>query len=240
MISVTVLTKDSEKTLKKTLDSLRFFDEVVVADTGSTDQTKEIAKGYPNVNLIEIPFEGFGKSHNRASEEAKHDWILSIDSDESLTDELIDEIQNLSLDPFQVYSVPRNNYYRGKLITTCGWSPDRVVRLYNKNRTRFSDQLVHEAVIKEGVEEVKLKAALNHTPYLNVSHFLEKMQRYSDLFVKQNSQKRASHLTAFSHGFFAFFRSYILKRGLFQGGVGFEISFYNAATSYYKYLKLTL
>src|SRR6187431_1719217 len=102
-ISVTILTKNSAKTLVAALDSLARFPEVLVVDTGSADATLEIAKKYPNVRLVSEPFQGFGKMHNLASERASHDWILSIDSDEFLSWELIEEILGQPLNPKEVY-----------------------------------------------------------------------------------------------------------------------------------------
>lgn len=240
MISVTILTKNSEGTLQEVLESLKSFDEVLVADTGSKDNTETVAKSFKNVRFISIPFEGFGKSHNAASDIAKHDWILSVDSDEVMTPTLLKEIESLSLNPDFAYSMPRENHYKGTIVKSCGWYPDRVVRLYNKKRTQFSNRMVHEAVELTNVREKKLNHPLKHTPYRSVADFLDKMQRYSDLFVEQNrGKKRANRFTAFFHGLYGFFKSYILQKGILQGGVGFEISFYNGATAFYKYLKLT-
>src|SRR5580692_2654811 len=131
MISVTILTKDSSETIAKTLDSCCGFYEVIVCDTGSKDETLQIATQYPNVRIVEKPFEGFGPSHNAAVQEASHDWILSIDSDEVFSEELFQEIQGLALNPDTVYSLFRSNYFRGKCIKGCaGWYPDRVIRLF--------------------------------------------------------------------------------------------------------------
>lgn len=239
MISVTVLTKNSEKHLKKVLDSLKAFDDVVVYDTGSSDSTMDIARTYSNVRLVEGPFEGFGLTHNQASSVAKYDWVLSIDSDEVLSVELVEEIKALKLNPKSVYSVPRNNYYNGKWIRWCGWYPDRVYRLYNRLSTSFCDSQVHETVITKDLNTVSLKHPLVHYPYENISDFIDKMQRYSELFANQNAGvKNATLATAIGHGSFAFFKSYILKRGFLGGKEGWIISSYNAITAYYKYLKL--
>ena len=113
-----------------TLDSLTCFPEVLIVDTGSTDATLEIAHRYPNVRLVEKPFQGFGKLHNLASQIASHDWILSIDSDEILSPELIEEILLLPLNSSEVYSLNRCNYFQGKWMKCCsGWYPDPVIRL---------------------------------------------------------------------------------------------------------------
>lgn len=239
MISVTILTKNSARHFKRVLDALHAFDEVLVYDTGSTDTTMEIARSYPNVSLHEGPFEGFGVTHNKASALAKHDWILSIDSDEVLTDKLTREVLQLTLDPQSVYSVARHNEYNGRWIKGCGWWPDRVVRLYNRSHTCFSDAEVHEAIIADGFTRIDLQHPLQHYPYASTADFLAKMQTYSELWAKQYAGKRRSSLSkAALHGLYTFFKSYFLKRGFLDGREGFIISVYNANTTFYKYLKL--
>lgn len=240
MISVTILTKNAAETLAATLDSCRSFPEIVVLDTGSSDKTLEIASKYPNVKIFQEPLQGFGPSHNSASAKASVDWILSIDSDEVLSPKLIEELQALPLDPKKVYSVGRSNYFRGKWMKCCsGWYPDRVVRLYHRQNTRFSDDQVHEKVLDEGMIAVPLKGDLLHFPYRSAESFLAKMQMYSTLFAEQNAGKKKSSLgIAIYHGAAAFFKNYFLKRGFLGGKEGFIISLYNAHCTYYKYLKL--
>lgn len=238
-ISVTILTKDSQKYLSEVLDAVRSFDEVLVYDTGSNDETMSIAAAFPNVRIVQAPFEGFGPSHNKASALAKHDWILSVDSDEVVTPAMAKEVLELSLDPQAVYSFQRHNRFNGKFIKWCGWYPDRQVRLYNRTKTAFTEAQVHEAIKTDGMRVISLKSPLKHYSYSNVADFLVKMQSYSSLFAKQNAGiKKSSPCKAALHGFFAFFKSYILKRGILGGYEGFLISAYNGHTAFYKYMKL--
>ena len=238
-ISVTVLTKNSEKYLKEVLKSLAPFGEVILYDTGSTDNTIDIAQTFPNVRVIRAEFSGFGPTHNMASAAAKNNWILSIDSDEIATPELIRAIAEENADIKTVFSFPRHNYFNGKFIKWCGWYPDRQVRLYNKTKTKFSDDQVHEAIISESMRHVALKGPIIHYSYGSIADFLSKMQSYSSLFASQYRGKRKSSFSkALLHGAFAFFKTYILKRGFLGGYEGYVISAYNAHTAYYKYLKL--
>jgi len=239
-LSVTILTKNCGATLAATLHSLETFSEVIVLDTGSIDDTLEIAGEFPNVKIHHAEFKGFGPLHNEATALVSHDWVLSIDSDEILTPELVQEIHRLDLDPNEVYSIQRDNYFNGKKIRCCaGWYPDPVVRLYNRRKTRFSNDAVHEKILREGLRVVALKATLQHTPYRTISDFLEKMQKYSTLFAEQNrGKKRSSFLKALMHGTSAFIKNYFFKLGLLGGKEGFIISLYNSQTAYYKYLKL--
>jgi len=239
MISVTILSKNAEETLASSLQALERFDEVILLDTGSTDLTLDIAKTYPNVKIFEAPFKGFGPLHNLAAEKALNDWILSLDSDEVLTPELADEIFSLSLDPKCIYSFPFHNYFNGKHIRGCGWYPDRHVRLYNRQSTRFSDDFIHEKIERKKMREVKLSSPVKHYSYRSISDFLKKMENYSSLYAEQHKQKRSSSLLkALLHSSFAFFKSYLFKRGFIDGKEGFIISSYNAQTAFYKYLKL--
>lgn len=239
MISVTLLSKNSEKHLQKILEVLSDFDEVLIYDNGSTDRTLEIAKRFANVVVHEGPFFGFGPTHNKASSLAKNDWIFSLDTDEVPTKELLKELAALQLKRGRVYSVPRSNVYRGRTIKGCGWSPDRVIRLYNRLDTKFTEVQVHERVISQGLQEIPLKGPLLHYSYESVHDFLTKMQAYSDLFAKENAGKiPSSPCKAILHAVFAFFKSYFLKRGFLDGYPGFLISVYNSHTALYKYLKL--
>lgn len=238
-ISVTVLTKNSQKYLREVLNALKDFNEVLVYDTGSTDNSLKIASEFPNTTILERHFVGFGPTHNVASNSARNNWILSIDSDEVVTKELANEISNLSLQSGCVYSFPRHNEYKGKWIKWCGWYPDRQIRLYNRTETQFTDALVHESIMVKDFKEIKLEHPIRHYSYAHVADFLEKMQSYSTLFAKQyHGLRSSSTLTAALHGIFAFFKSYILKRGFLGGAEGFEISVYNGNTAFYKYLKL--
>jgi len=238
-ISVTVLAKNSQKYLKEVLKALSSFGEVIVYDTGSTDDTIEIAQAFPNVRVLRGELTGFGPTHNMASSAARHDWILSIDSDEIATPEMAKAIAAETLDPKSVYSFQRRNYFNGKFIKWCGWYPDRQIRLYNRTKTKFSDDQVHESIVSEGMRHVALQASITHYSYGSIADFLAKMQSYSALFAEQYQGKRKSSLTkAIAHGFFAFFKSYILKRGFLGGYEGYIISTYNGHTAYYKYLKL--
>ncbi len=238
-ISVTILTKNNEGILARTLDSLVDFDEVLVYDTGSSDRTASIARQYKNVTFREGPLIGFGPTHNVVSSLARNDWILSVDSDEVMSGGLQKEIFALSPEENTVYSCPRHNFYNGKFIKGCGWYPDRQYRLYNRKQTRFTDALVHEQIITKNMCRVSLKNPIFHYSYRSVSDFLEKMEKYSSLFAEQYAgRKKSSPCKAALHGMFAFFKSYILKKGLFLGYEGFLISAYNGHTAFYKYMKL--
>jgi glycosyltransferase involved in cell wall biosynthesis len=240
MITVIILTKNSQETLEDTLISVRDFPEVLVYDTGSVDTTLDIAKQFPNVKIIQSEFIGFGPTRNKAALLASYDWILVLDSDETLSFKLAQEILKASLNPTCIYQIDRHNFFNGKWIKGCGgWYPDPVIRLYHRKHTQFTNSMVHEKVSSRDMQIHNLTYPLFHTPYRNIHDFLKKMQVYSDLFaVQKKDAKPVSLAQAILHGLFAFFKSYFLKRGLRQGIEGFIISAYNGHTTFYKYLKL--
>ena len=236
---MTVLTFNSEETIEACLKSLEEFDDVVILDTGSKDQTLEIARRFSNVRIFFEEFIGFGPLHNVATSHARHDWILSIDADEVMSESAVGEIKNICLDEGTVYGVLFRNYFNGKWIRFCGWYPEYKLRMYNRKVTRFTDDFVHETVETKGMKVVRLKEPVAHFSYRKISHFLTKMEKYSELFGEQNRGKRKSSLAkAIMKSWAAFFRSYILKKGFLNGKEGYIISRYQADTTYYKYLKL--
>jgi len=240
VISVTILTKNSAETLGKTLMSVKDFPEVLVLDTGSTDETIKIAEQFPNVRVCTHAFQGFGPTHNIASSLATHDYILSLDSDEVLSPELSQEILHSTLDPGVIYGILRKNYLRGKWIRGCaGWHPDWVYRLYHRKTTQFDQAEVHEKIIQGPLRMQHLRYTMDHEPYRKIEDFLHKMQSYSSLFAKQHRGKKSASVgKAIFHGLGAFIKSYIFKRGCLLGQEGFIISVYNGHTAFYKYLKL--
>ena len=240
-ISATILTKNSESLLAEVLASLAWCDEVVVFDTGSTDSTRAIAAAFANVSLHELsgPFPGFGRAHRQAVELARNDWILSVDSDEIVSPALAAEIAALSLNPRTVYAIPFQNYYNGRHITTCGWAPDRHERLFNRRATNFCTSEVHERVQTAALAVAPLKHSMTHYSYRSIDDFLRKMSAYSNLFAGQNGgKKRASPAKAVARSIWAFFKSYILERGILQGGEGLTISAYKSQLVFWKYLML--
>jgi glycosyltransferase involved in cell wall biosynthesis len=238
MITATILTFNSEKTIQKTLDSLHFLSEVIVVDTGSTDQTLKIISEYPQVKVFQSEFTGFGPVHNYATSLATHDWILSIDSDEVVSEKLKEKLLSMHYDENCAYSFAFHNIFNGKWIKYSGWYPDYHLRLFNRKKTQFSNHFVHEKVCLDHVKEIKINEPIEHYSYLEIKDFLRKCQVYTDLFAKQNKGRPSSFTKAFSHGLFAFIKTYLIKLGFLDGKEGFIIASYQAQTAFYKYLKL--
>ncbi len=238
-ISVVMIAKNSEQTIKASLDSLKEFAEVILYLNNSSDKTKEIAQEYSNVTIVEGEFLGFGATKNKATSYATNEWILSLDSDEVLSYKLIHEIKNKELNKNTVYSILRNNYYKNRLVKCCGWDNDYVKRLFNKNITNFNNKEVHEDVISENLSVEKLYYTLTHYPFNNAGQLLSKMNSYATLYAKEHKgNKKSSPMKAISSGFFSFIKNYFLKKGFMYGYEGLLISISNANGAFYKYIKL--
>ena len=238
-ISVVVLAKNNEQTIKKTLESLSKFDDVIVYDNGSSDDTKNIAKSFSNVNLVEGEFKGFGWTKNQAASFAKNDWILIIDSDEVVDAELFNELENIVLNQDTVYKLNFKAFYKDIQVKYCGWNNQKIKRLYNKKVTAYNSNDVHEDIITQGLNQELLKGNVEHYSYHSISEFIIKADRYSTLFATNNVGKKfSSPIKAFFNGMYSFFRTYILKQGFRDGYVGLIIAFSHAVTNFYKYIKL--
>ncbi len=237
-ISVIILTKNSKKYIKKCLQSLTQFHEIIILDNESTDDTIHIAKTFSNVKIFKSKFIGFGPLKNLATEQTTNDWILSIDSDEIFNPELVDEIFNLKLDNQKIYAIKRQNYYNNKIIKCCGWNNDYVLRLFNKKMTQFNNNQVHENLEMNQLSVKKLNNTFKHYSFSNVSELLQKMDRYSTLWAKNTPYKGITPIRAFLRGLVTFIKFYILRGGIFSGYLGFLISFLSASGVFYKYIKL--
>jgi glycosyltransferase involved in cell wall biosynthesis len=238
-ISAVIIAKNSETTIRKTLESLKDFDDVVVYDNGSTDSTISIAKEFVNVNLIQGEFKGYGWTKNNASSYAKHDWIVIIDSDEVIDKQLNNVFKTKKLEQNTVYMLNFYTFYKEKQVKYCGWSNQKIKRVYNKSVTHYNSNDVHENIISDNMKIEILDGHVNHYSYCSLSQFILKANKYSTLFAQDNMSKRnSSPLLAFSNGLFSFFKTYVLKLGFLDGYVGLVIAFSHMITNFFKYMKL--
>lgn len=238
-ISVTILAKNAQKTLRECLKSVEQFDEVILLDNQSTDDTRKIAQEFGNVKIFQSEFIGFGALKNLAISYASNDWILSLDSDEILEKDLIEQIALSRFKRGHYYSFLRKNYYGGEWIKGCGWHPDWVKRIFNKQEIHFDDALVHEGLkIPPNFQEIRLPASIRHYSFSDVTQLLEKMQRYSSLWASQNHSRSSSPLKATLRALWTFCRNYLFKKGFMYGYKGFVISVCNALGVFFKYMKL--
>ncbi len=237
-ISVVIIVKNGLRTIKECLKVLKDFNDVVVFDNGSIDGTQEICRKYKNVNLIEGDFIGFGPTKKLASNYAKYDWILSLDSDEILTESFVETLRSKNLESNTVYSIKRINYYKDIEIKH-GWSNDILPRVYNKRKTNISDKMVHEGVVTDNMRVEYLNISLKHERYSSISEFILKADQYSTLFAEQNvGKKYSSPLKAIGNSSFTFIRKYFFKLGFLDGYPGLIMAYSNMIENFYKYMKL--
>lgn len=239
LISVVMIVKNGAETIQSVLESLRDFHDVVIYDNGSTDETLNIVRTFTNVNLVEGTFEGFGPTKNKATSYAQNEWILSLDADEVVSSDMLENIKNLELSEENIYQIRRFNYYKKRRINHCGWGEERIVRFYNKNYSSFNDKMVHEKILVNDLNLKTIEGELKHYPYGSLSQFVQKADHYSTLFAQNNvGKKKSSPLKAYFNGFYSFIRTYIFKRGFLDGYVGLVIAFSHMVTNFYKYIKL--
>lgn len=240
-ISVTIITKNEALNIAECLKSVAWANEVIVIDSGSTDDTQNIAKKN-GAKVFVTDWPGFGIQKNRALQNATCEWILSIDADERVTENLQNEIlQTINNNRDVVaYKLPRQNFFLGKHVKHCfDAKSDAPIRLFKRSFAKFTDDVVHERVVVNGKISA-LKNSLQHFPFRDLTTLLNKANLYSTLgaekLAKQNI--KPTIFKAFSHGFWGFIRLYFLKLGFLDGWPGFIIALGNFEGTFYRYAKL--
>ncbi|MFC0179366.1 glycosyltransferase family 2 protein [Thorsellia kenyensis] len=238
-LSVILIMHNEAHNIEDCLNSVSFADEIIIVDSGSQDDSVKIAEAN-GAKVIYQPWLGFGPQKNVALSHASHEWVLSIDADERVTPALADEIRDIiQIDnPLVGYNISRLSKFCEKEINYSGWRPDYVLRLFKKSLARFSDDPVHEKVICIG-DVGKLKHFLYHISYRKIEDVLKKTNDYSTAgAIKLNKrQKKITFSSAFTHGFWAFVRTYVIQRGFLDGKHGLVLAISNAEVTYYRYLK---
>ena len=241
-LGVAIIALNAQARIAQCLDAVRFADDVVVIDGGSTDETVSIAQTH-GARVIHAPdWPGFGRQKNRAVAALGTDWILSVDTDEVVTPELAASIrQALDAPRADVYALDRLSNFCGHWVRHSGWYPDWVPRLFKRDAARFSDDLVHERLVFDGRVD-KLAGRLLHYSYDDFETVLRKVDAYSSAGARQRlaAGSRGGFARAVGRGLWAFLRTYLLRGGILDGQTGFMIAVFNAETVYYRFLKLSL
>ncbi|MGQ0542322.1 MAG: glycosyltransferase family 2 protein [Blastocatellia bacterium] len=242
-ISATIITFNEERNIQQAIESVKWADEIVVVDSESTDNTRVIAENLGARVLINS-WPGFSKQKQFAVEQAVNDWILSIDADERITDELKAEIKNLSTSSeiADGYRIPRLSYYMGRPIRHGGWYPDWQLRLFDRRKGKWKDMLVHESVgMSDGSRTGNLNSDIQHFSVEGAEHHHRMIgERYAPLAARQmfENGQQTSLIRIFTAGFLAFFRAYFLKGGFLDGLAGFAIARFAAHHAFLKHLIL--
>lgn len=243
-LSVAIITKNEEANLQRTLASVRWADEILIIDCGSTDRTVEIARK-SGARVIVEEWRGFGRQKNFAIEQCSSDWVLSLDADEEVSAALAKEIQDRLSGESAVdaYFLPRRNLFLGRWIKYGGYYPDPKLRLFHKGTARFEESTVHETLRYNGATHT-LRGDLIHHAYPTLESYIEHMNRYSTLGAAQAAKKgkNSGNLLAFLWNVLlnpaaTFLYNYIFRYGFLDGREGLLLHLYHSVYVSWKYAK---
>ena len=250
LLSVAIITFNEEQNLARTLASVRFADEIIIVDSGSTDRTVEIAESF-DVKVFRREWPGFAAQKNFAITQCTGDWILSLDADEELSPELRKQLQFLlpTYPPVDAYFINRRNLFLNRWIKRGGYYPDPKLRLFRRSAAnftlapRFENRPVHETIAFDG-EASKLDFDLIHHAYPTLESYLEHMDRYSslgaELLVAQGRVSRT--LVAFYWNILivpalTFLWNFVFRLGFLDGREGLLLHLYHSNYVSWKYAK---
>lgn len=239
-LSVMVITKNEQHNIADCLTSAAFADEIIVVDACSTDQTVEIARRFTPLVYV-VPWQGYAANKTIALSHCRSEWVLWLDADERIPDDLGLEIKNLiAAHPQQNgFSVARRAWFLGRWIKHCGWYPGYVLRLFRQRHGRFNDHLVHEGVEIDGACG-RLRAALDHYTDRDLEHYLSKFNHYTTLAGQElyQRQRRAGIASFIFRPLHQFIKMYIFKAGFLDGVEGLMLCLLSANYVAAKYAKL--
>ncbi|MEA2014420.1 MAG: glycosyltransferase family 2 protein [Thermodesulfobacteriota bacterium] len=240
-LSVAIITKDEAENMPACLESVQFADQVVVVDSGSTDDTVKIASNFGCDVFVE-EWRGFGPQKQFAIDKCKHRWVLVLDADERIPSETAMAIGNIvskGSDDTAGYSFPRKNWFQGRWIKHL-WGGDRIVRLFQKDFGRMTSATVHESVEVNGHVEA-LDVPIEHFTESDLSRILIKIDHYSTLGAGEAfaEGRKATVWSAIFRAEWAFFQNYFLKLGILDGPQGLTLSITDAVNKFFKYTKLS-
>lgn len=244
-ITATIITFNEADNIREACLSVAWADEILVVDSESTDATREIAVEC-GARVINRAWPGFAAQKQFASDEASHSWILSLDADERVTDELRASIEKLKqADESQLadgYRIARRSRYMGRWIRGGGWYPDYQLRFYPKTRGRWEGAYIHESVkLPAGARIKTLKGDLLHYTARDAAYHHRMIgERYAPLSARQMYEggRRTSPFGIATAGPAAFIRSYFLKGGFRDGLAGLAIARFAAHHAFLKHLML--
>ena len=240
-LTVITLTLNEEHNIVPCLESVRWADELLVIDAGSSDETVELARTFTD-RVYTITWEGYGAARNFGLAQATGEWILWLDADERVTPVLAEEIRGILQENAQTvdgYAVARRAYFLGRWIRHCGWYPGRVIRLFRRGKGRFNETRVHEQLFIEG-RVVNTRHDMIHLTDPSLQHYMQKFNRYTSLAAIDlvASGRRFSLADLIFRPPFQFVKMYILRRGFLDGMEGFILSVLSSAYVFTKYAKL--
>jgi glycosyltransferase involved in cell wall biosynthesis len=239
-LSVIIITKNSATQIQTCLESVKFADEIIVLDSGSTDETVDICRRYTDKVFV-TDWPGFGVQKNRAMLKASGQWILSLDADEHLTLKLQQSIQQViaAETDINAYALHRRSSFCGTYIKYGDWSRDYCLRLFKAGKAKFEEVPVHERLLVSG-KTAKIQGILLHDSYPDLASMLAKLNSYSSLGAKllYEKGKRSSLSKALLRALWRFVRGYIFRLGCLDGKAGLLLALTTAEATFYRYAKL--
>jgi glycosyltransferase involved in cell wall biosynthesis len=240
-LSVAMITKNESENLRDCLKSVAFASQIVVVDSGSTDDTVNVASRFGCDVFIE-PWRGFGPQKQSAIDKCRFPWVLVIDADERIPAETASLIKEIVLNPSPPasgYSFRRKNYFQGRWIKRMGWWPDRILRLFLKDLGHMTSSTVHESIVVNRSVEA-LGVHIEHYPAGQLSKILKKIDQYSTLGAQEAYAKgeKASIWSAAFRAKVTFLQNYFVRLGFLDGVQGFTLAITDAVNKFFKYAKL--
>lgn len=239
-LSVVIITKNEAHIIGNTLQSLQTVaDNIVIVDNGSTDETVAICRQY-KAHVIETKWEGYGITKNKGINAATNDWILSLDADEAIDDELKIVLQQLDLsDENTVYRLKYKNFFCNKWIRYGEWSGDKHIRLFNRKKVRWNDAPVHENLLMpDHIKTIQLKGNVLHYTVNSIDEYMEKTIRYAKLNAHKYYLQggKPGYFKLYFGPMFNFLKHYVFQLGFLDGFEGYLIA---KTTSWYSFMKYT-
>lgn len=239
MLSVIIIAKNEEANIRKCLQSVSWASEIIVLDSGSTDNTVAIAREFTE-RVYLTDWQGYGIQKQRALSYATGDWILNIDADESVDEHLKQLlIEAMNDDVADAYRIPICMSFYGKKLRYSS-SPKRHIRMFKREGATYSSDLVHEKIILPKDARIgKVKAPILHHCYQDVKHVLYKINHYSSCSskIRTDERKYASLLKTLLGSAWMFFRCYFVQFGFLDGREGLLFAIFNAHGSFYRGIK---
>ena len=238
-LSLVVITRDAGAQLEACLGSAAFADEAVVVDSGSRDDTVEIARR-SGARVVAQEWLGFGPQKNFAVAQATHDWVLCLDADERVSPELARAIRDAMQNPqYKAYTMPRRNHFLGRWLAHGEGYPDWNLRLFDRRHGRWSDDEVHERVLSDGTVG-RLEGDLLHASAESLDAYLAKQNRYTTLqaAAMHAHGERFSVASLVFSPLLRFLRFYVLRGGFLDGAAGLVHIAIGSFSSFSKYAKL--
>lgn len=238
-LSVTIIAYNEEKNIRDCLESIKWADEIILVDSESNDKTVDIAKNFTDKIFIR-KWEGYSSQRNFSLQQATNEWVLSLDADERISDELKNEIEKILMhdDGVNGYYIPRRNYFLDKVIKSCFWYPDYQLRLVRKDFAKVNNRKIHEGLEVTG-KKAYLKNDIIHYTHRNLKDTFKKINEYSSLQAEEKiNDKKVKPHHLIIHPFAAFLNHFISRKGYKDGIYGLMVSLVHMMTNMMTYMKM--